>query len=47
MDAINGIMTEMDREQKELLEMVATESLTKKRLLVTICDSVKHLSIKE
>jgi CheY-like chemotaxis protein len=47
MDAINGIMTEMDREQKELLEMVATESLTKKRLLVTICDSVKQLSIKE
>ena len=46
MDAINQIMTEMDQEQKELFEIFAAKSLTKKRHSSdAICDPVRKLSI--
>lgn len=46
MDAINQIMTDMDREQKELFEIFAAKSLPKKRHSSdAICDPVRKLSI--
>jgi CheY-like chemotaxis protein len=47
MDAINQIMTEMDREQNELIESVDIESSTRKRSFDMICDPVQKLSIKK
>ena len=47
MDAINQIMTEMDREQKELLETVDIDPSRRKRSFDTICDPIERLSIKK
>lgn len=46
MDAINKVMTEMDREQKELVENAAPESFTKEKHCNSICVPVERLSIK-
>ena len=47
MDAINQIMTEMDREQRDLLEIVDIDPSGRKRSFDMICDPVQKLSIKK